>query len=71
MSLDVKMLHLRYEGTSREIPFTDLGVADGAADTAIKSALANFLDVPADDLRNYTVSRESGGVVVHPVAVYG
>ena len=47
-------------------------VGPGTSDTAIKRALANYLDIPAARLRDYVIDRhETGNLTVRPAAVFG
>lgn len=66
------VLHLRFDGLSRDIELAllDLGVA--ASDSSIRAAVARFVDVPAADLSGYVVERhENGNLTLRPEAVFG
>jgi hypothetical protein len=64
--------HIRFDGRSLDVPLSDLDVGPGTSDTAIKRALANYLDIPAARLRDYVIDRhETGNLTVRPAAVFG
>lgn len=66
------VLHIRYEGTSRDIPLELLQIEAGASDNDIRAAVARYLDVGIDRLRNYVVERHStGNFTLRPEAVFG
>jgi hypothetical protein len=66
------VLHIRFEGQSRDIPLRDLAVGPFAGNDVIKQAVARFLEVPVARLRDYTVDRhETGNLTVRPEAVFG
>jgi hypothetical protein len=66
------VLHIRFEGTSRDIPLSELDVGPFASNEVIKQAVARFLEVPEARLRDYTVDRhETGNLTVRPEAVFG
>jgi hypothetical protein len=66
------VLHVRFDGRSRDIPLRDLSLSPGAGDEAVKRAVARFLEVPEGKLRAYVVDRhETGNLTVRPEAVFG
>ena len=66
------VLHVRFEGRSRDIPLSELDVGPFASNDVIKQAVARFLEVPVAKLRDYTVDRhETGNLTVRPEAVFG
>ncbi|MDZ4835209.1 MAG: hypothetical protein SGJ27_15640 [Candidatus Melainabacteria bacterium] len=66
------LLHLRFEGRSREIALDVLDVGVASSDTAVRNAVAAFLDVPAGKLSAYVVERhENGNLTLRPEAVFG
>jgi len=66
------VVHIRFEGHSRDIPLADLDVGSLSGDAAIKQALARFLEVPEARLRDYIIDRhETGNLTVRPEAVFG
>lgn len=68
----VAVLHLRFEGRSRDIPLDVLDVGVAATDIAIKTAVARFVEVPTAQLDGYVVERhENGNLTLRPEAVFG
>ena len=66
------VVHIRFEGQSRDIPLADLDVGPLSGDNVIKQALARFLEVPEAKLRDYVIDRhETGNLTVRPEAVFG
>jgi hypothetical protein len=59
------VLHVRFDGRSRDIPLRDLDLGPGAGNEAVKRAVARFLEVPESRLRDYVVDRhETGNLTV-------
>lgn len=66
------VLHIRYEGTSRDIPLELLNLKVGSSDNDFKLAVSRYLDVAEDTLRHYVVERHSNGnLTMRPEAVFG
>ncbi|NEP10593.1 MAG: hypothetical protein F6K14_10325 [Symploca sp. SIO2C1] len=66
------MVHVRFEGRSYDIPETQLGVATGMSDGAVKERVAQHFDLSRDRLQSYIVDRRpSGDLIIRPEAVYG
>ncbi len=66
------VLHIRFDGRSFDIPLADLDVGALSSDAEVKSALADYLNVPAEKFRDYTVDRHNtGNLTVRPEAVFG
>ena len=66
------VLHVRFEGNSRDIPTDLLDVGPGSTDQAVRSAVARYLDVDPDKLRNYVVEHHTNGnMTLRPEAVFG
>lgn len=66
------VLHLRFEGTSREIALDLLDIGTASSDAAVRTAVSAFLDVPVSKLNAYVVERhESGNLTMRPEAVFG
>ena len=66
------MVHIRFEGRSADVPKTQLGIAVGMNDVAVKERVARHLDVDSDRLSAYVIDRRpSGDLIVRPEAVYG
>ncbi|AFY36317.1 MULTISPECIES: hypothetical protein [Nostocales] len=66
------MVHIRFEGRSVDVPKTQLGIAAGMNDVAVKERVARHLDVNSDRLSAYVIDRRpSGDLIIRPEAVYG
>ena len=68
-----KVLHIRYKGTSRDIPIRELNCEDLTSDKAIKDAVALFLDLgDQHDLGDYALVRhQNENMTLRPEAVFG
>ncbi len=68
----VKVVHIRFEGRSLDVPQADLDIGAASSDNAIKRALARYLETPEDRLRDYVIDRhDTGNMTVRPEAVFG
>jgi len=68
----VKVVHIRFEGRSVDVPQADLDVGEASSDNEIKRALARYLETPEAKLRDYVIDRhETGNMTVRPEAVFG
>ena len=68
----VAVVHIRFDGRSRDIPQGDLDIGTASNDSEIKRVLARHLEVPEGRLRDYVVDRhETGNMTVRPEAVFG
>jgi hypothetical protein len=66
------VVHIRFDGLSRDIPLADLDLGVLSSDADIKRALAGFLEVPQAKLRDYVIDRhETGNLTIRPAAVFG
>jgi hypothetical protein len=66
------VIHVRFEGRSRDVRVSDLDLGPLAGDGDIKYALARYLEIPEARLRDYVVDRhETGNLTVRPEAVFG
>jgi hypothetical protein len=66
------VLHVRFEGRSRDIPLAELDLGPQSSDAAVKQALARHFGVADDKLRDYVVERhQTGNLTVRPEAVFG
>ncbi len=66
------MVHIRFEGRSVDVTETQLGIAPGMNDVAVKERIARHLDVNSDRLSAYIIDhRPSGDLIIRPEAVYG
>jgi hypothetical protein len=68
----VKVVHIRFDGRSIDVPQSDLDVGPASSDNEVKHALARYLETPESSLRDYVVDRhETGNMTVRPEAVFG
>lgn len=66
------VIHVRFDGRSRDIPLKDLDLGPLSADADVKRALARYLEVPEAKFRDYVIDRhETGNLTVRPEAVFG
>lgn len=67
-----RILHVRYKGESRDVPISELD-CDITSDTAIKNAVASFLDLgDQHDLGDYVLVRHKNeNMTLRPEAVFG
>ena len=66
------MVHIRFDGRSYDLTETQLEIAAGMNDTAIKERLAQYFEVTGDRFNAYVVDRRpSGDLIIRPEAVYG
>jgi hypothetical protein len=68
----VKVVHIRFEGRSLDVPQSELDVGAASNDNDIKRALARYLDTQEAKLRDYVIDRhDTGNMTVRPEAVFG
>jgi hypothetical protein len=68
----VKVVHIRFEGRSLDVPQSELDVGVASSDNDIKRALARYLDTQEAKLRDYVIDRhDTGNMTVRPEAVFG
>jgi hypothetical protein len=68
----VKVVHIRFEGRSVDIPQSDLDVGVASSDNEIKRALARYLETLEGKLQDYVIDRhDTGNMTVRPEAVFG
>jgi len=66
------MLHVRFEGVSRQMPLSALHLAPDASEAEVLAALASYFDVAVGRFAPYVVERhENGNITVRPEAVFG
>ena len=66
------MVHIRFEGRSLDVTETQLEIAAGMDDVAVKERVSRHLDVHVNRLSAYIIDRPSSGdTIVRPEAVYG
>jgi hypothetical protein len=68
----VKVVHIRFEGRSLDVPQSHLDVGEASSDYEVKRALARYLETQESKLRDYVIDRhETGNMTVRPEAVFG
>jgi len=66
------IIHIRFEGKSRDIPVSEFDIGQASSDEQIKTAVANFLELDSNKLENYVVEHhENGNFTIRPEAVFG
>lgn len=66
------ILHVRVMGKSRDIALDLLSINSGAADDAIREAVARFMEVPEEKFKDTVIERhENGNMTLRPEAVFG
>jgi hypothetical protein len=66
------LIHIRFEGRSFDLPLSNLDLGMLPSDSAVKQAVAQYLELPVSRLRDYVVDRhETGNLTVRPEAVFG
>jgi hypothetical protein len=69
---DHRVIHVRFEGRSRDIRFAELDVGDQSGDQDVRNALARYFDVPERKFAAYIVERHTNGnMTVRPEAIFG
>ncbi len=67
-----KMIHVRFEGRSRDISFADLDIGDLSSDRDVRNAVAHYFDVQARKFTSYVIERhDNGNMTIRPEAVFG
>jgi hypothetical protein len=67
-----RLIHIRFEGKSADLPLVDLGINGFASDEDIKAALARHFDVAVSKFDHYVVERHATGhITVRPEAIFG
>ena len=66
------MLHVRFQGVSRQMPLSALHLAPDASEAEVVAALASYFDVAVGRFAPYVVEHhENGNITVRPEAVFG
>lgn len=66
------VLHLRFEGKSREIALDILDIGVASTDEAVREAVATFLDIKPARLSGTVLERhENGNLTLRPEALFG
>ena len=70
--LEKRVVHVRFEGQSRDIAFSVLDVGDLSNDQEMKRALALYFNAPEQKFVSYVIERHvNGNITVRPEAVFG
>lgn len=68
----VAVLHVRFDGRSRDVALDTLGVNIATPDDDVRRAVAQFLDIGLVDLASTVIERHANGnLTLRPEAVYG
>jgi len=66
------VLHLRFQGRSRDIALDTLALNAGSPDDDVKRAVAQFIDVALADFDSTVIERHANGnLTLRPEAVFG
>jgi hypothetical protein len=69
---DRRLLHVRFDGRSRDIPCRELDIGMTSSDNDVREALAGYLEVPVGKFGAYVIERhDNGNVTVRPEATFG
>jgi hypothetical protein len=72
LAAPARVIHVRLDGRSYDLPLDRLGVSEPATDEQVKAAVARHLEVPANRLSESVVDRHpNGNLTIRPEAVYG
>ncbi len=66
------VLHLRFQGRSRDIALDAMSINAGAPDADVKRAVAQFIDASLAELDYTVIERHANGnLTLRPEAVFG
>lgn len=72
LAAPARVVHVRLDGRSFDLPADRLGVSEAATDEQVKAAVARHLEVPANRLSDSVIDRHpNGNLTVRPEAVFG
>ena len=72
LAAPARVVHVRLDGRSFDLPADHLGVSEAATDEQVKAAVARHLEVPANRLSDSVIDRHpNGNLTVRPEAVFG
>lgn len=72
MARNSPVAHIRFNGSSRDVELSALGVSTRDGDADIRLALARFLEIPARSLDGHVLERHAtGNLTLRPEAVFG
>jgi hypothetical protein len=67
-----RVVHVRFEGQSRDVSFATLDVSTASSDEAVRQALADHFAVPVQRFAPYVIERHTtGNMTVRPEAIFG
>ena len=70
--MNVRMIHVRYDGRSYDLKAVEMNITDESNDQDVSMAVARFLEVGLDKLEAYVVERHrNGNITLRPEAVFG
>jgi hypothetical protein len=66
------LLHLRFQGRSRDIALDTLSLTSASNDDDVKRAVAQFIEVAVSDFTHTVIERHANGnLTLRPEAVFG
>ena len=72
LAAPARVVHVRLDGRSFDLPADRLGVSESATDEQVKAAVARHLEVPGNRLNDSVIDRHpNGNLTVRPEAVFG
>lgn len=70
--VEARRVHVRYAGRSFEVALAELPVNENPNGGGLRRALAEYMDVSLDALRDYVIEEhENGNWTLRPQAVFG
>lgn len=66
-----RVIHVRFDGRSEELPAKGLDLTNTASDMDIKRRVASHFQLPASHLDNYVVVHNPQAIIIRPEAIYG
>lgn len=71
MQLTERLVHIRVEGRSVELPLATLDLRDDATDSQLRVAVCRQLDLPSAALAGHVIVRTNQAIIIRPEAIYG
>lgn len=66
------ILHVRVQGRSRDIALDLLDVSASSSDEAVRTAVARFMEITPELLKNTVIERHNNGnMTLRPEAIFG
>jgi hypothetical protein len=67
-----RQVHVRFSGRSFDVALSELRLNGGGAEVGLRRALAEYMDLSVEALRDYVVEEhENGNWTLRPQAVFG